>query len=218
MTGTAMTLKVNTIFTTLQGEGKYTGYPTTFVRLFGCNMRCTYCDSMYAVVGKQWKTMGVKKIVEEVKKMKNKHVCITGGEPLIQENVYPLIYELVQAGHVVNIETNGGVDLEEREFRSFAYTMDVKGLSSGAEHQNIYENLAKLTERDEVKFVIGNIEDYVFAKDVIRQYPTRANIIFSPLFRGKNSKIAEELAQWIMEDKIPKVRLGLQTHKFLNID
>lgn len=212
-----MSLHLSEIFSTIQGEGKYAGYPTTFVRLHGCNMLCTYCDTLYAVTGKKYKKVSVETIVNNVIKMKNRHVCFTGGEPLLQDESWVLLYELVEKGFIVNVETNGGIPLEKREFRSFVYTMDVKGPSSGMTHLNLYENLSKLTEKDEVKFVVGDIEDYMFMKDIVRKYPTRAPIIISPLFRGKTSKVLEEIANWLIEDKIPNVRMGVQLHKIIGV-
>jgi 7-carboxy-7-deazaguanine synthase len=212
-----MSLRLTEIFSTIQGEGKFAGYPTTFVRLHGCNMRCSFCDTMYSVVGKKYKNVGVKTIVDSCTKMRNKHICLTGGEPLFQEEAWVLLYELVEKGFIVNIETNGGIDLQQREFRSFVYTMDIKTPKSGMEHMNLYTNMAKLTEKDEVKFVICDLEDYEFMKEIIRKYPTRADIIASPLFIGKKTKIADDLASWIIEDKLANVRIGVQLHKILGV-
>jgi 7-carboxy-7-deazaguanine synthase len=212
-----MGLRLSEVFSTIQGEGKYAGYPSTFVRLHGCNMLCTYCDTLYAVTGKKFKMRSIASIVDSCIKMRNKHICLTGGEPLMQEEAWALVYELVSKGFIVNIETNGGIPIERREFRSFVYTMDIKTPVSGMEDKNIYENLEKLTERDEVKFVVSDIEDYTFMKEIIKKYPTRAPIIVSPMFRGKKSKIMEELADWIIEDKLHNVRLGVQLHKIINV-
>lgn len=173
-------------------------------------MRCNYCDTLYAVKGKKFKRVSVEYVVNAVSRMRNHHVCLTGGEPLIQDEAWVLLYELVGKGYQVNVETNGGVPIERREFRSYTYTMDVKTPSSGMENMNLYENLDKLTERDEVKFVISDLEDYLFMKEIIRKYPTRAPIIASPVFRGRNTTIAKDLANWLIEDKIRNVRLGIQ--------
>jgi 7-carboxy-7-deazaguanine synthase len=217
MGGRMMALHLSEIFSTIQGEGKYAGYPTTFVRLHGCNMLCTYCDTLYAVTGKKYRKQSVETIVNNVIKMRNKHVCFTGGEPLLQDESWVLLYELVEKGFIVNVETNGSIPLEKREFRSFVYTMDVKTPCSGMVDLNDYTNLAKLTERDEVKFVVGDIEDYEFMKEIIRKYPTRAPIIISPLFRGTKSTIMNDIAQWLIEDKPFNVRLGVQLHKIIGV-
>lgn len=210
-------LNTSEIFSSLQGESLTAGYPTTFVRLFGCPMRCTYCDTMYAVVGKKYKSFSIKHIVNVVTKMRNEHVCITGGEPLFQDDVWTLIYELCEKGYKVSIETNGGVEIEEQKTRSFRYVMDIKGPSSGMSHLNIYENLSRLNSRDEVKFVVGDREDFDFVLDVIKKYPTPAPIVVSPLFRGKKSTIMQDLAEWVMEEKIPNLRMGVQLHKIIGV-
>ena len=210
-------LKVNEIFSSIQGESLSAGYPTTFVRLHGCNMLCTFCDTLYAVTGKKFHRWGVEFIVNTVIKMRNNHVCITGGEPLIQENVWMVIYELCSKGYKVSIETNGGVAIEERKNRSYRYVMDIKCPSSGMDHLNIYENLGKLNQFDEVKFVIGDKDDYAFAKEILAKYPTTAAICMSPLFRGKNSTIMTDLAGWVHNDKLDRTRVGVQLHKILGM-
>lgn len=216
-----MSLRVSEIFSTIQGEAKYAGYPTTFVRLHGCNMLCDYCDTMYAVVGKKYNRKSIETVVKEVRMLGNKHVCITGGEPLMQEETMPLVYELAGEGFLVNIETNGGIAIiDDRTIRTFVYTMDVKTPCSGLKNLelNVYDNLAKLSAKDEVKFVISNEEDFEFAKDILKQYPTRADIIFSPLFRGKNSTIIHDLATWVHDEKIKNARIGIQLHKIMGVD
>lgn len=209
-----MILTISEIVSSIQGEGKFTGYPTTFVRLFGCNLKCNYCDSMYANDGKR-KRMSVKTVLEYIFKMGNQHVCITGGEPLLQESIYCLIYDLVDRGINVTIETNGAVELEEYLFkRSFSYCMDIKTPSSGMSNKNIYDNLGRLLANDEVKFVIKDINDYLFAKDILRKYSTKASIIFSPCFINGVSN-AKDIADWLVEDKIANTRLGVQLHRLV---
>lgn len=218
-----MSLYVTEVFSTIQGEAKYVGYPATFVRLYGCNMLCTYCDTLYAVNGnpKKFKNRkSVDTVVKQVRTLKNRHVCITGGEPLLQGETMPLVYELAQDGYLVNIETNGGVLIEDdRTSRTFSYTMDVKTPCAGEQNValNIYENLARLSSKDEVKFVISDEKDFAFAKDILKEYPTKAMIIFSPLFRGKNSTILNDLATWVHDDKIQNARLGVQLHKIIGM-
>lgn len=210
---------VSEIFSSIQGEGRFTGFPTTFIRFYGCNMLCTYCDTMYAVRGGKFNRMGISKIMTYVKSIGNRHICLTGGEPLMQDNILQLIDELASSNYEVSIETNGGIKLPDTSsMRKFTYTMDVKTPSSGMSEKNLYENIEHLSPRDEIKFVIGDLEDYEFAKSVIRKYPSFASIIFSPKFRGKKSEIAGELSEWLIKDRIPNARIGIQTHKFLGVD
>lgn len=210
-----MYLNVNEIVSSIQGEGKFTGYPTTFIRLFGCNLNCSYCDTKYALNRHNKKKMGIQSIIQSVFRMGNNHICITGGEPLLQESVFVLIYELVEKGYEVTIETNGAVPIEETLYtRSFSYCMDIKCPSSGCSTKNNYSNLDVLKWNDEVKFVIADEEDYVFAKSVIRKYPTKAHFVFSPMM-GSNPDIAKNLAQWVMEDKIINAKFGIQLHKLV---
>jgi 7-carboxy-7-deazaguanine synthase len=210
-----MKLYVSEIMSSLQGEGQFTGLPTTFVRLFGCNLRCSFCDAKYAYDG-QGVLETIETIIEVVKGHGNKHVCLTGGEPLIQVGALELVNQLVAEGFQVSIETNGAVQIPKiRGIRSFTYCMDIKCPSSGMEGRNIYENLEMLSPFDEVKFVISDVCDYEFAKDVIVKYPTQARKIFSPVFHG-NEHTGNLLAQWIQRDKL-EVRLGLQMHKLLGI-
>jgi 7-carboxy-7-deazaguanine synthase len=213
-----MHLLVSEIFSSLQGESKFAGFPTTFVRLYGCNMLCTFCDSMYAVNGKKFKRTSIDVILSTVKSMGNKHVCVTGGEPLLQENTFPLLYEFVERGHIVTIETNGGIELDLDTRRKFMYIMDVKTPSSGMTGKNILKNLKVLTAKDEVKFVIADREDYEYALGVLKQYRVTMPVIFSPCFTPENkSRIMLDLSNWIIEDKPVNVRLGVQIHKIIGL-
>jgi 7-carboxy-7-deazaguanine synthase len=204
------------IVDSLQGEGKYTGIPTTFIRLYGCNLYCSFCDSEYARNGKR-RNASIETIMNAVYKLKNKHVCITGGEPLLQDDIYPLIYELVDRQYIVSIETNGSIEIEMDTYnRSFSYCMDVKTPSSKMAYKNKYSNLARLLSKDEVKFVISDFEDFMYAIGVIKQYPTKASVIFSPCFKDGESN-AKEIASWMMDNDIPNVRLGMQLHRIIGI-
>lgn len=209
-------LSLSEIVESIQGEGKYTGIPTTFIRLYGCNMWCAYCDSVYARNGKK-KNASIETIMNAAYKLGNKHICITGGEPLLQDDIYPLIYELVDRDYIVSIETNGSIPIEKDNYnRSFNYCMDIKCPSSRMASKNCYSNLANLHPKDEVKFVIADYADFMFALGVIKQYPTHAQIIFSPVFsEGTNS--GGELAEWMMENKLPNTRMGIQMHKLVGI-
>jgi 7-carboxy-7-deazaguanine synthase len=212
-----MYLKISEIVSSLQGEGKYTGFPTTFIRLQGCNLNCSYCDTKHATEGKG-KRMGIDTILEFVFKMRNRHICITGGEPLLQENLYCLLYELVDRGYIVNIETNGAVLIETVATRSFSYCMDIKCPSSGMSRKNIFSNLKVLLPQDEVKCVIDTYDDYEYARNILKEYPTKAQVILSPCFKGGKCNGAE-IAKWMVEDNEPimRARLGVQMHKLINI-
>lgn len=212
-------LIVNDIFESIQGESTDTGKPCVFIRLFGCNVRCTYCDTL--------QTKSMKMSVEEiVSTIKHKHrrihyVCITGGEPLIQPEVYSLIYALTGMNYKVSIETNGCMTIDSDPYnRTYKYIMDVKCPSSGVSDKNILSNLRNLHMIDEVKFVIANRKDYEYALECLRKYPTKAKILFSPMF-SKNNKalIGEELVNWILKDfdYDTNVRVQIQTHKVIGV-
>ena len=208
-------LRIHEIFSTIQGEGYDTGIPCTFVRLFGCNVKCTYCDQPQCK--SDLKKMSVGKVVDEIRRLRIKNVCITGGEPLIQEEVYTLIYELVSLGYAVSIETNGTVEIPDTVIRSYKYVMDVKCPSSGVHHKNLFSNLQVLHPSDEVKFVIADEEDYKFMKSVLRQYPTHAKVLLSPMFDPNlKQTIGKDLCEWVLKDRLD-VRIQIQMHKVLGV-
>ena len=159
--------------------------------------------------------MSVETALNYIFKMRNNHVCLTGGEPLMQDDCYPLIYELVGRNYIVNVETNGGIPIEESNYRSYHYTMDIKCPSSGMHKKNLYMNLRNLLAKDEVKFVVANTTDYIFAKKVLKSYPTRASLIFSPCFTSEGKHNGQDLANWLIEDKLPNAKLGVQIHKII---
>ena len=137
-----VTVRICEIFSSLNGEGKYTGHPTTFIRLSGCPFNCSYCDTLYAK--NSGKKMSIDKIMTEVNKLGNKYVCITGGEPLVQNDTMSLVYELLSFSYIVSIETNGLVEIEEDGYaRTFNYTMDIKCPSSRVSDSNDYANLSR---------------------------------------------------------------------------
>jgi 7-carboxy-7-deazaguanine synthase len=208
-----LSLNVVEMFSSLQGEGRNTGYPTTFIRLSGCNLDCAYCDTDFSKRSK----MLVEKISNLVFQMGNTHVCITGGEPLLQTNTMTLVYELVEKGYVVNIETNGSVPIDECSYkRSYVFTMDVKCPSSGESSKMLLNNLLNLRSNDEVKFVVKDLYDYEYAKRVLKKYPTPAQIIFSPIMEEGSAPETEWLVESLLDDKIPNARVGVQLHKLLN--
>ena len=213
-------LKVHEIFRSIQGESTSAGVPCIFIRLYGCNVHCSFCDQPQKVG--DCNRMSILNIVTAVHKFRNtKNVCITGGEPLIQDEVYSLIYTLVDEGYKVSVETNGCVPLDE-DFhqRSYNYIMDIKCPSSGVANKNIYDNIRKLHHNDELKFVVANMEDYIFAKNVLRKYHTRAKILFSPMFDTNLQPVmGKTLCDLVCEDFNTSdydVRVQIQLHKILN--
>lgn len=203
------------IFCSIQGESSDSGLPCIFIRLFGCPVGCSYCDQPQSIKDK--KRISVQNIINQVVKFKGvKNVCITGGEPLIHEEVIPLTWELMHNGYKVSIETSGCVPIEDLGYRrSFKYVMDIKCPSSGVSHKNVFDNLLRLQFNDEVKFVIANREDYEYMKNVLSKYPTQASILVSPMFdKDQKAVIGKELVNWIIEDKL-NVRVQVQLHKIL---
>lgn len=205
---------VSEIFTSLQGEAKHTGNVTTFIRLKGCPFHCAFCDERKSKTDGE--EMDIEDIMMAVHRKKNKYVCITGGEPLVQYNeLMPLIYELNQFGYIVTIETSGLLPLPIDNYkRSHSFTMDIKCPCSGMQDNNCFENMARLHLQDEVKFVIRNKADIDFAKSVLSKYPTKASIIYSPM---DNDMEASKLIQRALIKKEIKGRIGLQLHKILHI-
>ncbi|MBU3947188.1 MAG: radical SAM protein [Proteobacteria bacterium] len=206
-----MALLVNEIFYSIQGESLYSGLPCTFVRLTGCNLRCTYCDTIYAY--SEGTEIEIGSLVKKISDFGCSLVEITGGEPLIQDQSPALIEKLLDNEFTVLLETNGSIDISCVDKRCIKI-LDIKCPTSGESEKNNLANLNRLDKKDQIKFVIGNRYDYEFAKKIVKQIPTtffRENILFSPV----NSILElSELAQWILEDKL-KVRFHLQLHKII---
>lgn len=207
-----MSLVVNEIFYSLQGESSYAGRPCVFVRLTGCNLRCSYCDTRYAY--EEGEAMAVEEIIDRVAAYPCRLVEVTGGEPLLQKETPTLIEALLDRGFEVLLETNGSRDISAVDARCVRI-VDVKCPSSGEEDKNDFENFMRLTTRDEIKFVIQNQVDYHYAVGVLAEYEkTRAKCLpplFSPVFGQMDPAV---LAQWIIADGLP-VRLQLQLHKVI---
>jgi 7-carboxy-7-deazaguanine synthase len=207
-------LKLSEIFFSVQGEGIRAGMPCTFVRLHGCGLRCSYCDTPYALdhrVGGEWRSF--EEIAAEVRKYPTRFVEFTGGEPLEQPEVHQLIRELLDEGYTVAVETGGHIDISTCDPRVIRI-VDLKTPSSGMMKRNNYQNIQHLTRQDEVKFVCGSHEDYEWSRDIIRQYdlPNRvAAVLISPVF-GQIEPV--ELVNRILEDGLD-VRFQLQMHKFI---
>jgi 7-carboxy-7-deazaguanine synthase len=208
------TLVLNEIFYSIQGESTFAGQPCVFVRLTGCDLRCTYCDTEYAFY--EGKRRTVQSIIDEVATHPCRLVEVTGGEPLLQKRVHLLMSRLCDLGYTVLIETSGAHDIAPIDPRVHRI-MDLKCPSSGESDRNLISNLPLLGPRDEVKFVIGSVEDYEWAKaQVLAGTPGWADrvnaILFSPVF-GRITPL--ELAQRTLADALPRVRMQLQMHKFI---
>ena len=203
-------LKVNEIYHSIQGESTYTGLPCVFIRLTGCNLRCSYCDTEYAFY--DGKDYSIKQIVDEVKKYNCKLVEITGGEPLMQDESITLMKKLCDEDFDVMLETAGNMPIKNVDKR-VKIIMDLKCPSSGMMDKNLYENVTHLKKDDEVKFVIGNREDYDWMKEIIIKYDlqNKCTLLASVVF-GTLEPLT--LVNWILEDKLD-VRFQLQTHKYI---
>lgn len=205
------------VFCSVQGESKDSGLPCIFIRLYGCPVGCSYCDQPQTPNQKKRASIG--NIINQVIKFKGvKNICITGGEPLIHKEVIPLVWELMHRGYKVSIETSGCVPIEESTYRrSYRYVMDIKCPSSGVSEKNIFDNLLKLQNNDEVKFVIKDKEDYNYMKKILKKYPTSASILASPMFDENNKAvIGKELVDWIIKDQL-NVRVQIQLHKVIGV-
>ena len=176
-----MSLRVTEIFHSVQGEARDAGRPTVFVRLTGCPLRCTYCDTAYAFEGGEWRTIDA--IVDEVASYGARHVCVTGGEPLAQKRCLVLLERLCDAGHAVSLETSGAIDIGSVDAR-VSRVVDIKTPGSREQHRNRWDNLALLTAHDQVKFVLCDRADYEWAREVVRErgLAARCDVWFSPSF------------------------------------
>ncbi len=203
-------LKVNEIFYSIQGESSFSGIPFVFVRLTGCNLRCSYCDTKYAF--EEGKNLSVEQILKEIKKYKCQYVEITGGEPLLQDGTPFLVDSLIDKGFKVLVETNGTKDVSVISDKA-VIIMDIKCPSSGESDKTDWDNLKRLGPKDEIKFVLGEKSDYDWAKKVIKEKDItgKFTILLSPV-RGKIDP--STLAERILTDNL-NVRLQLQLHKIL---
>jgi 7-carboxy-7-deazaguanine synthase len=204
-------LRINEIFYSIQGEGSRTGEPCVFIRLTGCGLRCTYCDTEYAFY--EGDDRPLENILNEVLSYGCNLVELTGGEPLEQEAVYPIMSSLCDQGYEVMIETGGHIDISRVDHR-VKRIVDLKTPSSGMESKNYYQNIEYLTKHDEVKFVIGSREDYIWSKEHIELFNLSAKvgtILMSPI---RDMLQSSDLAKWILEDKLP-VRFQVQLHKII---
>lgn len=206
-----MQLDVCEIFYSLQGESTFAGLPCIFVRLSGCNLSCSWCDTTYA--NETCTTMGLEQIIEKIKAIDCSLVEITGGEPLLQANTIALISKLIDAGYQVLIETNGSKSIADLP-DSCVKIMDIKCPSSNESKSTLWENLSFLSENDEIKFVVGSKQDYEYARRIIHDKLDKFcadKIHISPVHGGINM---EELASWMLKDRL-KARLSFQYHKII---
>ena len=204
-------VRVSEIFYSLQGEAKTVGQPTTFIRLTGCPLRCHYCDTAYAFQGGELQTLD--DIVDKVKTYPTKLVTVTGGEPLAQPDCLPLLRLLIQEGYRVSLETSGALPIASVP-DAVSIVLDLKTPGSGEVHRNLYENIAELRSKDQIKFVILDKADYDWARFKINEFDLTARVeevLFSPVYE---SLTPVRLAEWILEDGL-EVRLQVQLHKLL---
>ncbi len=203
-------LTVNEIFYSIQGESLFTGLPCVFIRLTGCNLRCTYCDTRYAY--DEGRRMSISQILEQLTSYHCRLTAITGGEPLLQEYTPLLVNTLLASGFTVLMETNGSFDISRVDDRCVRI-VDIKCPSSGESHRNDWDNLRRLHSQDQVKFVIGNRLDFEFAGEIVPEISRipGGNILFSS---AAGQLAPDVLAKWILEDQL-SVRLQVQLHKIL---
>ena len=205
-----ITLRITEIFRSLQGEARHAGLPTVFVRLTGCPMRCVYCDSAYAFHGGD--KQSIDDIIKDVKNYSVRHVTVTGGEPLAQKNCHELLSKLCDLGYVVSLETGNAMDVSSVDKRVHI-VLDIKTPASTEEQNNRYENLDHIADKDQLKFVLMNRDDYLWSKQFIeeRDLADKVEILFSPV---ADELPASDLANWILEDNL-LVRFQMQLHKYL---
>lgn len=205
-----MSLRITEIFYSLQGESNTVGYPTVFVRLTGCPMRCSYCDTAYAFHGGE--KFEVADILKEVRQYRVQHVTVTGGEPLAQPECHALMKALCDAGYNVSLETGGAMPIQYVDPRVYV-VLDVKTPASNEEPNNRYENLEHIKPSDCLKFVICNKEDYLWSKQFVddRDLSEKCDVFFSPSADDLNPT---DLADWIVQDQL-LVRMQIQLHKLL---
>lgn len=203
-------LRVTEIFFSLQGEARTVGYPTVFIRLTGCPLRCSYCDTEYAFYGGQW--LELKEILQRVLEYAPRYVTVTGGEPLAQRPCRDLLIALCDQGYEVSLETGGALDIAGIDPR-VSIVMDLKTPGSGEENRNLYANIPHLVKKDQVKFVICDRTDYEWSRAKLTEYRIDqiCEVLFSPCYGQLNPK---DLAEWILADRL-LVRLQIQLHKIL---
>jgi 7-carboxy-7-deazaguanine synthase len=203
-------LRITEIFYSIQGESRPAGFPTVFVRLTGCPLRCVYCDTAYAFHGGDW--MATEEILSQVQSYGAKYVCVTGGEPLAQPNSRALLSELCERGYDVSLETSGALNIENIDAR-VTVVLDVKTPASGESRRNEVANIELLKSQDQVKFVICDRDDYDWSVQFAQEYKLldKCTVLFSP---SQGDLDARQLAEWILDDRL-QVRFQVQLHKYI---
>ena len=201
-------MRINEIFYSLQGEGKWTGLPNIFIRTTGCNLRCSFCDTKYAY--DDGKEMSLEQILKQIHKYPCRYVCLTGGEPLLQDEILKLIELLLKRDYKICLETNGSINIKHISEKSVLISLDIKCPSSHMHENNDFLNIPLLRKDDQLKFIIKDKKDYNYAKEIIKKYKPRCIIFFQPVWGTNPNKIAN----WIISDGLD-VKLGLQIHKIL---
>lgn len=202
-------MKINEIFYSIQGEGKWTGLPNIFIRTSGCNLRCSFCDTKYAY--EDGKNMNISEILNQVSKYPCKYICLTGGEPLLQNEAFDLIDTLLKKDYEICLETNGSMNIEKlSNKRSLLISLDIKCPSSNMHDKVDLKNISLLRKDDQLKFVIKDKNDYDYAKKIVNESNPICTVFFQPVW-GTNPR---DLAKWITSDGL-NVKLGLQIHKVI---
>ena len=203
-------LRITEIFHSLQGEADAVGWPTVFVRLTGCPLRCSWCDTTYSFHGGEWRA--IEHILDEVAGFGTRHVCVTGGEPLAQKRCIDLLSRLCDAGYEVSLETSGALDVGDVDMR-VRKVVDLKAPGSGEVARNLWSNLEHLLPHDQVKVVLADRTDYEWAVARLREHAldARCQVLFSPVH---GARAPRQLAEWILADRLP-VRMQMQLHKLL---
>ncbi len=205
------TLRITEIFYSLQGEANTVGMPTVFIRLTGCPLRCSYCDTAYAFSGGEKQTLA--QIIDQVRCYDTRYITVTGGEPLAQPGCHDLLKLLADEGYIVSLETSGAIDVSLVDNRIIK-VMDLKTPSSNEMERNLYRNIDFLSAQDQIKFVIADNKDYQWSKSMLEQYQllSRCQVLFSPVVMGEMQPT--HLADKILTDQLP-VRFQIQLHKYL---
>lgn len=202
-------MQISEIFYSIQGEGPHTGLPTIFIRSTFCNLRCTYCDTTDAFYGGEEKS--IEQILEKIKQYPCKRICLTGGEPLLQKEQPALITALASEGYEMSIETGGSLSIEHLP-PAAQIILDLKTPCSGMQDKNYLPNLALLRETDCLKMVVESVTDLEYAQKILAEHPVACPIIISPVWELKNKT---RIANWLLKNPHPNMRIGIQIHKVL---